>query len=351
MASIPIVVGMVYKGEYNVSTTYSLWNTVTHDGSTYAYIALTPASGKPLPVSPAIATNWWMLVARRGLNIECQITDTHIQFRQEGGEWQNAIEIADMVAASEAAIAAATEAEGYKTAAQGAATTALGAQAAAESANSAAQSAKTEILTAHGQVMDAKQAALDAADEAEGYAEGLAAPQVEITTLTPGSSNTAEWDTSTTPPTLRLGIARGADGTGTGDMEKSVYDSNDDGTVDRADVADALDPSATVAMSQISGLAAALNAKAAVAVQIPVLIEATDWTGSSAPYTATITVEGITATSKGDIALSNEADAEEREAARNAMISVVGLDEDEITLVADGEKPTVDIPAVVTVLG
>lgn len=314
------------------------------------------------------------LASLQGKDVEMRVTETHIQWRHVGEEWLNLMPIEEMTEAAARAESYANLAKSYK---------------------QDAESAKTDALTAKDDAESARDTAVIAKSVAEEYATGLASPQVVVTTLAPGTPNTAEWDTSTSPPTLRLGISRGQDGLGAGDMIAALYDTDNDGVVNRADVADALDSSATIDMSQVDGLSdalggkassthhhaisditnlqdtlngkaalshehaisnvtglqAALDGKASPATQIIITIPSANWTGSSAPYTATITVEGITATSKGDIALSNEADAEEREAARNAMISVVGLDEDEITLVADGEKPTIDIPAVVTVLG
>ena len=64
----------------------------------------------------------------------------------------------------------------------------------------------------------------------------------DTTTLSPGSaaSVTRRADSPDDAPVLDFGIPRGVDGTGSGDMAKAIYDDNDDGKVNAADVADAV---------------------------------------------------------------------------------------------------------------
>lgn len=64
----------------------------------------------------------------------------------------------------------------------------------------------------------------------------------DTTTLSPGSaaSVTRRADSPDDAPVLDFGIPRGVDGTGTGDMSKVIYDDNDDGKVNAADIADAV---------------------------------------------------------------------------------------------------------------
>jgi hypothetical protein len=77
---------------------------------------------------------------------------------------------------------------------------------------------------------------------------------------------------------------------------------------------------------------------------------ATNWTGSSAPYTQTVAITGITASSNGLVSLSQNTSLEEREAARNAMLSILNQDNNSVTIVADGDKPSIDIPITVVIV-
>lgn len=68
------------------------------------------------------------------------------------------------------------------------------------------------------------------------------------------------------------------------------------------------------------------------------------WTGESAPYTQTISVENLTAEQNGNISVSKNSTFEQRKAARAAMLSVVGQQNGSLTIAADGDKPETDIP-------
>ena len=91
-------IGMVFKGAYDAAVEYQLLNVVTSGGNSYMYKALTPGSGKPLPVAPAEATDYWGLIASRGEAIEMRLSDGYVQFRREGSSeaWQNLFSAADI---------------------------------------------------------------------------------------------------------------------------------------------------------------------------------------------------------------------------------------------------------------
>ena len=76
----------------------------------------------------------------------------------------------------------------------------------------------------------------------------------------------------------------------------------------------------------------------------------TSWSGAG-PYTQTITVSGVTASNNGVIGIAQSATAAQREAARAAQLSVTAQSENSITVTADGQKPTVEIPVTVILLG
>lgn len=67
--------------------------------------------------------------------------------------------------------------------------------------------------------------------------------------------------TMTDGQTEFLSVYNGRDGLGAGDMLLSVYDTNNDGVVDRADVADALDAEARIGIAQVTDLEGTLDGK------------------------------------------------------------------------------------------
>ncbi|MCQ4768995.1 hypothetical protein NE579_01035 [Intestinimonas massiliensis] len=91
----------------------------------------------------------------------------------------------------------------------------------------------------------------------------------------------------------------------------------------------------------------AAEAVSAYGTEVQVTITAAGWTGSAAPYTQTVAVAGLLANSYGDIGPSNSATAAQRAAYRAALIAVSAQADGSLTLVADGDKPAVDLPAVV----
>lgn len=119
---------------------------------------------------------------------------------------------------------------------------------------------------------------------------------------------------------------------------------------------------ATAAASQLTGQMAgyvsdaqeaaqdaadAATAISAYGTEVPVTLTAAGWTGAAAPYAQTVAVAGLMANSYGDIGPANSATAAQRAAYRSALIAVTAQADGSVTLVADGDKPAVDIPAVV----
>lgn len=119
---------------------------------------------------------------------------------------------------------------------------------------------------------------------------------------------------------------------------------------------------ATAAASQLTGQMAgyvsdaqeaaqdaadAATAISAYGTEVPVTLTAEGWTGAAAPYAQTVAVAGLLANSYGDIGPANSATAAQRAAYRSALIAVTAQADGSVTLVADGDKPAVDIPAVV----
>jgi len=94
----------------------------------------------------------------------------------------------------------------------------------------------------------------------------------------------------------------------------------------------------------------ALDQKADHSTHISGAIPASGWEGEEAPFTQTIQITGLTADGNGSISVSQGATAAQREAARLAMLNVTSQGVGELTIVADGEKPEIDIPFTVILL-
>ena len=96
---------------------------------------------------------------------------------------------------------------------------------------------------------------------------------------------------------------------------------------------------------------AALGEKANSSVLVSATLLASAWTGIDSPFTQDITVTGLTATQNGTISVAHNATFEQREMAREAMLSVVGQEDGKLTFAADGEMPDIDIPVYIILLG
>jgi hypothetical protein len=95
----------------------------------------------------------------------------------------------------------------------------------------------------------------------------------------------------------------------------------------------------------------AINARALKSKSYTATLTAAGWTGSSAPYTQTVTVSGLPAGAKGTVGLADAATDEQYEAAVAAMLRKTAQASNSITIKAYGEKPSVNIPIVVLEVG
>lgn len=95
----------------------------------------------------------------------------------------------------------------------------------------------------------------------------------------------------------------------------------------------------------------ALGEKANSSVLVSATLLVSAWTGIDSPFTQDITVTGLTATQNGIISVAHNATFEQREMAREAMLSVVGQEGGKLTIAADGEMPDIDIPVYIILLG
>ena len=105
------------------------------------------------------------------------------------------------------------------------------------------------------------------------------------------------------------------------------------------------------ANSNMVKIDAALGEKANSSVAVNATLLASAWAGVNAPYTQEITIAGLTASQNGTISVAHNATAEQREIAREAMLSVIGQDTGKLTIAADGEMPEFDIPVYIILLG
>lgn len=71
---------------------------------------------------------------------------------------------------------------------------------------------------------------------------------------------------------------------------------------------------------------------------------AANWTGDAAPYSYTLTVSGVTATSNQEVLPALNITAEQLEALQSANIQDGGQAANSMTLKAYGDKPTIDLP-------
>lgn len=94
-----------------------------------------------------------------------------------------------------------------------------------------------------------------------------------------------------------------------------------------------------------------IETKAESSISRSATLSASKWTGTQAPYSQQVTVSGISAVQNGFVSISQSATAAQREAAREAMLSVTGQASGVLTVSADGDKPSVDIPISITLLG
>lgn len=95
----------------------------------------------------------------------------------------------------------------------------------------------------------------------------------------------------------------------------------------------------------------ALGEKANSSISVSTTLLANAWVGVDSPFTQNISVEGLGATQNGTISVAHSATAEQREMAREAMLSVVGQEDGKLTIAADGEMPDIDIPVYIILLG
>ena len=95
----------------------------------------------------------------------------------------------------------------------------------------------------------------------------------------------------------------------------------------------------------------ALSGKANKSGVTETILYANSWTGADSPYTQSITVTGLQSSQNGAIGIAHSASTEQRDAAREALLAVIGQEDSKLIISADGELPSVDIPVMIILLG
>lgn len=95
----------------------------------------------------------------------------------------------------------------------------------------------------------------------------------------------------------------------------------------------------------------ALGEKADKSGVVNATLLASAWVGVEAPFTQEIAIDGLGAAQNGNISVAHSATAEQREIAREALLSIIGQSAGKLQVAADGELPEQDIPVVVILLG
>lgn len=98
---------------------------------------------------------------------------------------------------------------------------------------------------------------------------------------------------------------------------------------------------------------AAWNGKSETATYTTTLTAA-GWQGEAAPFTQVVSVAGVIGDNSQvvEVGLNEEnTTVEQRTVARAAMLAPTARAENSVTITADGEKPTIDLPVVIVILG
>lgn len=95
----------------------------------------------------------------------------------------------------------------------------------------------------------------------------------------------------------------------------------------------------------------AIASKADKSIEKSATLLASSWIGDTAPYYITITVEEATATNIIEINPTPEQSEEEYDIMSEALIDGYSQTTGSITLVARGEKPTIDLPIELVIRG
>lgn len=102
--------------------------------------------------------------------------------------------------------------------------------------------------------------------------------------------------------------------------------------------------------SNMEKIDTALGEKANLSVAINATLLSSAWSDDS-PYTQTVTVEGLKADSNGVISIAQNATSEQIEIVCDAGLYISNQADGTLTITAYGDKPNVDIPVIIILLG
>lgn len=94
-----------------------------------------------------------------------------------------------------------------------------------------------------------------------------------------------------------------------------------------------------------------LAQKADLSRVINAVLNASGWSGSSAPFTQTLQIDGLTATQNGFIDVAHTITDEQFQAACDAKLRASEQTDGSLTISAKGIKPSCDIPVTVVMIG
>lgn len=83
---------------------------------------------------------------------------------------------------------------------------------------------------------------------------------------------------------------------------------------------------------------------------IETVLKQSDWSSGSTPYIQVLSIEGLTDKQNGVIGVSKRATGDQRAIAREAVLFIQSQDDGTLTIGADGDRPTADIPVTIILL-
>lgn len=98
--------------------------------------------------------------------------------------------------------------------------------------------------------------------------------------------------------------------------------------------------------SNMTKIDTALAEKAEHSTIVQGVLSSSGWSGN----VQVLTVEGLAEDQNGTLALAQSATMEQRDAVRSAMLSITAQSAGSLTITADGDVPTVDIPVAILLL-
>lgn len=132
---------------------------------------------------------------------------------------------------------------------------------------------------------------------------------------------------------------------------KYIQTVNEDGTISLSDATQYEQQGDYFGANDINTTNEAVNNKADPSLIRNVNLTAANWSGTSAPYSNIVNVEGVTASSNIFTSIGSGASAAQYAAAVDAQLHCAAQGAGTVTIKAFDTKPTIDIPISVLILG